>query len=40
MTKKQTLKLINEKIDWLIINGQTKTQEFKRLIKLHRLITQ
>ena len=39
MTKTKTLQIINQKIDKLIINGKTKTKEYKRLIKLHYLLT-
>ena len=35
MTKKETLVIINDKIDTLIIKGKTNTKEYKHLIKLH-----
>ena len=35
MTLKTTLDILNDKIDQLIIKGQTNTKEYKRLIKLH-----
>ena len=35
MTLKNTLDILNDKIDQLIIKGQTNTIEYKRLIKLH-----
>lgn len=38
MTKTQTLKVLNDKIDLLIISGKTSSNEFKRLMKLHKLI--
>jgi hypothetical protein len=38
MNKKQTLKKLNKKIDEMIISGNTKNQEYRRLIKLHKLI--
>lgn len=38
MNKTQTLKVLNDKIDLMIINGKTNTAEFRRLMKLHSLI--
>jgi len=39
MTKKQSLKKVNDKIDQLIIEGKTNSAEYKRLCKLHYLLT-
>jgi len=36
MTKKETIAKLNDKIDELIIEGKTKTKEFKRLMRLHK----
>ena len=38
MTKKETLKKLNRKIDDLIISGKTGTSEYKRLCGLHKRI--
>ena len=38
MTKKQNLKIINNKIDVLILAGEINTSEYNRLIKLHAMI--
>lgn len=39
MNKSQTLKMVNERIDTLIIEGQIGTEEYKRLIALHAVLT-
>jgi hypothetical protein len=39
MTKTQILKILNRKIDLLILSGKTKTAKYSRLIKQHYLIT-
>jgi len=36
MTKKETIAKLNDKIDELIIEGKTKTKEFKQLMRLHK----
>lgn len=38
MSKNKTIKLLNAKIDLLIIQGETNTPEFKRLMRLHKII--
>jgi len=38
MTQKQSLKMVNDKIDKLIIIGKTKTIEYKNLIKTHKIL--
>lgn len=38
MNKNKTIKMLNERIDKLIIQGKLG-KEYKRLIKLHYLIT-
>jgi hypothetical protein len=35
MSKTKTIQKLNTKIDQLIINGRTRTEEYKRLTKLH-----
>lgn len=35
MNKAETLKMLNKKIDKLIIDGKTKSPEFKRLCDMH-----
>lgn len=35
MNKNKTIRILNEKIDKLIIEGKTNTKEYKRLCKLH-----
>jgi hypothetical protein len=39
MNKTKTIKLLNEKIDLLIIEGKQKTAEYKRLTKIHYSLT-
>ena len=39
MTKHQILKLINDRIDRLIIADRIKTTEYVRLVKLHQHLT-
>jgi len=39
MTKAKTIKLINEKMDFMILNNDTDNPEYKRLMKLHYEIT-
>lgn len=36
MNKKQNIEILNQKIDRLIIIGEDKTEEFKRLCALHK----
>lgn len=38
MTKKDSLKMVNNKIDKLIIQGKTNSKEYKRLIHLHKAL--
>lgn len=38
MNKLESLKMVNERIDALIIEGQTNTEEYKRLIALHAVL--
>lgn len=39
MNKKDAIKKLNILIDEMIIKGQTKTAEYKRLIKIHYSLT-
>ena len=39
MNKSENLKLINAKIDKMIIDGNTQTAEYKRLCRLHYVLT-
>lgn len=39
MSKTKTIKILNEKIDRLILAGKTKTAEYKRLCSLHYKLT-
>jgi hypothetical protein len=39
MSKTKILKILNAKIDRLILNGQASSQEYKRLTRLHYIIT-
>jgi hypothetical protein len=39
MNKDEAIKMVNEKIDKLIIKGEQKTPEYKRLTKLHYKLT-
>ena len=39
MNKTKTLQILNEKIDLLIIAGETTTPEYKRLCELHKSLT-
>jgi hypothetical protein len=39
MNKKETIDLVNEKIDKLIIGGKEKSKEFKKLCKIHYHLT-
>ena len=36
MNKNQILKILNQKIDSLIIQGKTKTKAYKHLTRLHK----
>jgi len=36
MSKTKAIKMLNEKIDKLIINGKTDTKEYKRLCNMHK----
>lgn len=38
MKKQKVIHKLNEQIDNLILAGKTKSQEFKRLTKLHKII--
>lgn len=38
MTRSQALKIINDRIDALIISGKTRSDEYRRLIELHRAL--
>lgn len=35
MNKKELLKKLNKKIDELVLKGKTKSEEYKRLCKIH-----
>ncbi len=39
MNKNETIKALNIKIDKMIIDGKTKTAEYKRLCRLHYKLT-
>jgi len=39
MSKAKTIKLLNEKIDLLLIEGKQRTAEYRRLTKLHYSLT-
>jgi len=39
MNKQETIKQLNKQIDKMIFEGKDKTPEYKRLTKLHYLIT-
>ena len=39
MTKTKSISLVNNKIDKMIITGETHNEEYKRLIKLHYQLT-
>lgn len=39
MNKNETIKILNKKIDEMIINGQQGTDEYKRLCRLHYILT-
>lgn len=36
--KEITIKKLNEKIDDLIINGKTNTKQFKKLMRMHKIL--
>lgn len=39
MNKQETIKMVNEKIDKMIVEGKDNTPEYKRLTTLHYKLT-